>query len=353
MPEAALVPEQLEPIECPEGYFLSDTDKCVPDPLTELGELIGPPPECPPELGLTPLECLDEVVNPTEPEPPVEDENKPLPYCDTPEGEAAPACHDRQDFDDITKLYPCNDGTQKVDWRDCEDAYVPLPPVPSPSPKPCDPVTDKNCEPVDCPDTAEVVGGKCIPSKCKEGYKLVDGKCEKKDRHKHTEKDITIVINKIIKNTNDGHNHDTFPEIDIIGLSTKENGDSQVCLINIDKEQVQCQELGMANDRVNGDFWRVIETDHDKDYDNGNTGSNDIDGVIDDIKSQDFSELDDATNHDFGVELAWIAINPQGEGVTCLSHDSTGKGKSLCEPFKVSAEEISGQITEGVAIKNT
>ena len=126
-----------------------------------------------------------------------------------------------------------------------------------------------------------------------------------------------------------------------------------VCLISIDSEHVQCQEFGMASDRVNGDFWRVIETDHDKDYDNGNTGSNDIDAVIDDIKSQDFSELDDATNHDFDIDLAWIAINPVGDGVACLAEDSTGKGKSLCEPFKVSSEEIDGQITEGVKFKNT
>jgi hypothetical protein len=169
----------------------------------------------------------------------------------------------------------------------------------------------------------------------------------------HDDVDITITINKVIKEINSGKHHDAFPEVDIIGLSTKENGDSDICLIDIDSEHVQCQEFGMPNDRVNGDFWRVIETDQDKDYDNGNTGSNDIDGVIEDIKSQDFSELDDATNHDFGVDLAWVAINPQGEGFVCLTEDSTGKGPSLCEPFKVSSADVSGQITEGVKIENT
>jgi hypothetical protein len=36
----------------------------------------------------------------------------------------------------------------------------------------------------------------------------------------------------------------------------------------------------MENNRVNQDFWRIIETDHSKDYDNGNTGSSDIDDAI-------------------------------------------------------------------------
>jgi hypothetical protein len=46
----------------------------------------------------------------------------PNPYCDTERGKAAPVCHDRLDYDQETGLYPCNDGTQKVDWRDCKDA---------------------------------------------------------------------------------------------------------------------------------------------------------------------------------------------------------------------------------------
>jgi hypothetical protein len=49
-------------------------------------------------------------------------EAKPKPYCDTPEGKAAMVCHDRKDYDENTLLYPCNDGTQKADWRDCKDA---------------------------------------------------------------------------------------------------------------------------------------------------------------------------------------------------------------------------------------
>jgi hypothetical protein len=49
---------------------------------------------------------------------------KPNPYCDTDRGKAAPVCHDRLDYDQNTDLYPCNDGTSKVDWRDCKDATI-------------------------------------------------------------------------------------------------------------------------------------------------------------------------------------------------------------------------------------
>jgi hypothetical protein len=48
--------------------------------------------------------------------------DKPNPYCDTPEGKAAKVCHDRLDYDEVTGLAPCNDGTQKADYKDCKDA---------------------------------------------------------------------------------------------------------------------------------------------------------------------------------------------------------------------------------------
>jgi hypothetical protein len=50
------------------------------------------------------------------------DDDGPNPYCDTDKGKAASVCHDRLDYDQDTGLYPCNDGTNKVDWRDCKDA---------------------------------------------------------------------------------------------------------------------------------------------------------------------------------------------------------------------------------------
>lgn len=51
-----------------------------------------------------------------------EQERQTLPYCDTPEGEAAQSCHDRDDYDEDTGLYPCNDGSQKSNPDDCPDA---------------------------------------------------------------------------------------------------------------------------------------------------------------------------------------------------------------------------------------
>jgi hypothetical protein len=138
------------------------------------------------------------------------------------------------------------------------------------------------------------------------------------------------------------------PDVDIIGLSVDDNGDAMICAMDIDSDRIECQEFAMESQKVNQAFWRVIETDSDKNYDNGNTGSNQIDNAIDAIKSQDFNELNDADNYNFGIDLAWIAINPQGEGVTCLTTDQSGKGKSLCEPFKVSSQDVTGQITEGV-----
>jgi hypothetical protein len=190
-----------------------------------------------------------------------------------------------------------------------------------------------------CAEFPEAEGCTEEPEPCPPGFDLKNDVCHK---------EITIIINKIIKETNSGKHHDGFPDVDIIGLSVKDNGDAMICAFDIDSDNIQCQDFQMESDKVNQDFWRVIETDHNKDYDNGNTGSDDIDDAIEDIKSQDFSELKDADNHDFGIDLAFVAINPQGDGVTCLNTDQSGKGKSLCEPFKVSSEDVSGQITEGV-----
>ena len=191
-----------------------------------------------------------------------------------------------------------------------------------------------------CAEYPDAEGCKEPEPSCPPGFDL------EKDDVCH--KEITIIINKIIKETHEGKHHDGFPDVDIIGLSVKENGDAMICAFDIDSDRIECQDFGMDPQKVNQAFWRVIETDSSKNYDNGNTGSSDIDDAIEDIKSQDFNELEDADNYNFGIDLAWIAINPQGEGVTCLTTDQSGKGKSLCEPFKVSAEDVDGQITEGV-----
>jgi hypothetical protein len=50
--------------------------------------------------------------------------DKPNPYCDKFASGAAPVgknCHDRTDYSDTTGLYPCNDGTEKADYKDCKD----------------------------------------------------------------------------------------------------------------------------------------------------------------------------------------------------------------------------------------
>lgn len=47
------------------------------------------------------------------------------PYCDKVPDNYQGICHDRKDYYDggpNDGLYPCNDGTKKTDWKDCEDA---------------------------------------------------------------------------------------------------------------------------------------------------------------------------------------------------------------------------------------
>lgn len=355
--------DNLTPLECLE----LELNKPVPPtpPISNLPICDGTPRDC-----ITPngdiclfgqggheCECAEDMsdcpLHPSLPPPFESPSPKPLPYCHKVPDEYQGACHDILDYDEETGLYPCNDGTQEEDWKDCPDAYVP-------PPKPCDPATDPHCQDYACP---AVIGTDCKPGpKCNEGYELVDGKCvPKKDKPKcppgweyrekqdDCYKEIEIIINKIIKETNEGKHKDGFPDVDIIGLSVKQDGDAMICAMNIDNGWVQCQQFGMDPNRVNSEFWRIIEVDQDKDYDNGNTGSSNVDLAIEDIKNHDFDELDDdRDNHDFGIDLGWVAINPQGEGVTCLTTDQSGKGKSLCEPFKVSAQDVSGQITEGV-----
>jgi hypothetical protein len=41
------------------------------------------------------------------------------PYCD--QVGYSQECHDRKDFDQETGLYPCNDGSYKEDWKECDD----------------------------------------------------------------------------------------------------------------------------------------------------------------------------------------------------------------------------------------
>ena len=45
----------------------------------------------------------------------------PSPYCSTPAAENSKSCWDVKDVDQVSGKYPCNDGTQKADWKDCVD----------------------------------------------------------------------------------------------------------------------------------------------------------------------------------------------------------------------------------------
>lgn len=56
-----------------------------------------------------------------------EEDYEPLPYCDLVSNEymsSGGTCHDRKDYyqgGPNDGLYPCNDGTNEEDWRDCKD----------------------------------------------------------------------------------------------------------------------------------------------------------------------------------------------------------------------------------------
>ena len=64
-------------------------------------------------------ECYDGIIVVADQScPPPKD---PSPYCNTPAAEDSKNCWDVKDYSQDTKLYPCNDGTHKADWKDCVD----------------------------------------------------------------------------------------------------------------------------------------------------------------------------------------------------------------------------------------
>jgi hypothetical protein len=240
---------------------------------------------------------------------------------------------------------PCDDGyIRNPEFLSCEREEFVC--AEFPDLDECKDPDDIFCQALGCPGSPPDPENGCF-----DGRNPVNGKCpfpkghngddddDDDDRHKVIIKNINI--HKTIHNTKD------FPEVDIIGLSIKDTGDAMVCILNIDNDWVQCQEFGVPNDRINENIWRIIETDSDEDFDNGNTGSNNVDLAIGDIENQDFDELDDdRDNHDFGIALAALGINPQGDELVCLIENDRNEGTALCEPFKLSNEAISGQITE-------
>jgi hypothetical protein len=63
--------------------------------------------------------CGGEACTPTEKEDSTLDE----PYCDELQPESGfreQSCWDRKDYDQDTGLYPCRDGSEEKDWRDCD-----------------------------------------------------------------------------------------------------------------------------------------------------------------------------------------------------------------------------------------
>lgn len=50
-----------------------------------------------------------------------DNDNDEKPYCDEVGPGYRGTCFDSQDYDDTTGLYPCKDGSQVTDWRNCTD----------------------------------------------------------------------------------------------------------------------------------------------------------------------------------------------------------------------------------------
>ena len=178
-------------------------------------------------------------------------------------------------------MFPCNDGTQVKDWKECADATVkpiigdayclalgcpnspPDPqkgcfddrdpvegkcPIPEPKPKPCDPATDPNCNEL-CPANM----GDCVRT-CNDGYKLVNGKCEKGNP-----KDINIIFKTIIKN------EETIKKIynDNLGLNRTivainyDEGAAINCVIDA-QERGQCETFSVAQDSGKEPLLQII-----------------------------------------------------------------------------------------------
>lgn len=380
IPEQTLTPTEQEDstVTCPDGTEVIDMKDCpteLPAPtipiengelpeecapgttaLECLNDMLGTEPDC---GDMTPLECLNDKLN--KEEPTIED-NKPNPYCDKVSDEYMQNggfCHDRLDFDEETGLFPCNDGTQQKDWRDCDDATE-LPNGDHPSHDYCQALGCPGSPPdpeKGCNDGRDPVEGKCpLPPRdhkdCKPWGKY-DCDRPRHDKHKdgrdHDDNFHRTIIKKIdIHKTI--NNEDDFPDVDIVGLSIKDSGAAMICMMNINNDWIECQDFGVPNDRINDDIWRIIEVNSDENFDDADTGSDDVDDAIDAVSQQDFTELNDLDNHNFNVDLAALGINPNGDGLLCLIEDSSDEGSAVCERFSVNSEAISGQITETTEI---
>jgi hypothetical protein len=329
-----------------------------------------------------------------EPEPVLpEEEEAALPYCDTPEGEAAPGCHDRYDYDELTGLYPCNDGSQATDPLDCNDASVPPaeedPCLFDTSLPECQPVDGKCPEgygmnrngacfplhPEGCPSGyhshEDDESGECIPdtTPCDEGYIINPNypECGKKERicAEHPEAkvcggkrgdngnghdddnddDLIIKIRNSINNINViktivKNDPATF-EVDLVAMGINSDGRAMKCLMDVNRAEADCEEFAVPADRVSGTITEFIEYESGaKDRADQNSYLNSLTQNINDI---DFIE-DNVDNKDLGVDIAATGINEDGKGIECLINIDAEKAE--CEEFTVPSDKINGQITE-------
>jgi hypothetical protein len=253
----------------------------------------GTDPETEPEPDPVVPEPEPEPQAPTEPKKPFGTEPVPpglLPtptdkpaYCDTAAGAAAQECFDRNDIDEETGLYPCNDGRQVSDPKQCSFAPSTAPPLenqtdpgpsPSPSPDPCvenpdlDECQPKDCDPVKDPNCMPIGGSipedplPCPIGICKDGFKLVDGKCVKKNGnrdHDHDGNDIIIRIRNSVNNIFKITNNPADFEVDLVALGLNSDGSAMKCLMDVNRAEAQCEKFDVPADRISGPVKEFIE----------------------------------------------------------------------------------------------
>lgn len=121
-----------------------ETEVTCPDGITEAQELS----DCPQPEPVLPFPDDGDANNDGILDYYQEEDYEPNPYCDLVSDEymaSGGSCHDRKDYDQETLLYPCNDGTQKEDWRDCPDISDPC--IVTPDLDECQPDPDPDPEP--------------------------------------------------------------------------------------------------------------------------------------------------------------------------------------------------------------
>jgi hypothetical protein len=304
------------------------------------GQVDEPQPQPEPEPEPEPVVPEPEPVLP-------EKEEAALPYCDTPEGEAAPGCHDRYDYDELTGLYPCNDGSQATDPLDCNDASVP--------PAEEDPclfdTSLPECQPVDgkCPEGYGMNGdGACFPlhpQGCPSGY------------HSH-EDDETGECIPDDEPCADGYimNPD-YPECGKIDRICAEHPDLDGCPQEpcyypaADSSSTECEPQpcppGYSRPEVVPPIGcEPIPPKPPKPPGNGNGNGN---GEDNDIIIKIRNEINNINviksivkNNpaDFEVDLVAIGINSDGSAMKCLM--DVNRAEANCEEFRVPGDRING-----------